>query len=162
SAKRRAIACPMPRPAPVTTATRSWSSPISSSLSRPPGHGTFYPPKCGKSSVVAAASQRRPRLSSGVMAELAARGGRRILIIEDDLQIRTILERYLSAKGFGVLTAADGLEGIRRFSSERPDIVLLDMLLPKLLGSDVCDMVKRSIEGSGVPVVMMSAVMKPE
>jgi CheY-like chemotaxis protein len=89
-------------------------------------------------------------------------GGERVLIVEDDLQIRTILERYLSAKGFAVTSAGDGLEGIRLFSRERPRIVLLDMLLPKLLGSDVCDMIKRSVEGAQVPVVMMSAVMKPD
>lgn len=86
----------------------------------------------------------------------------KILIIEDDLQIRTMLERFLGAQGFRVVAAGDGIEGIRVFSAERPDLVLLDMLLPKLLGTDVCDMMKRSVEGASVPVVMMSAVMKAD
>ena len=86
----------------------------------------------------------------------------KILIIEDDLQIRTMLERFLAAQGHTMLSASDGIEGIRVFSAEKPDLVLLDMLLPKLLGTDVCDMMKRSVEGSGVPIVMMSAVMKAD
>jgi CheY-like chemotaxis protein len=86
----------------------------------------------------------------------------KVLIIEDDLQIRTMLERFLTAKGFQVVAAGDGLEGIRLFSGQRPDVVVLDMLLPKLLGTDVCDMIKRSVEGARVPVVMMSAVLKAD
>jgi CheY-like chemotaxis protein/curved DNA-binding protein CbpA len=84
----------------------------------------------------------------------------KILIIEDDLQVRSMLERYLAGLGYRVVCAGDGIEGIRVFSAEHPDLVLLDMLLPKLLGTDVCDMMKRSVEGAAIPIIMMSAVMK--
>jgi CheY-like chemotaxis protein/tetratricopeptide (TPR) repeat protein len=83
--------------------------------------------------------------------------GEKILIIEDDLQIRTMMERYLASKGHPVVVAGDGLQGIRAFSRERPDVVVVDMLLPRLQGTDVCDMIKRSVEGERVPVVMLCA-----
>jgi two-component system, OmpR family, response regulator MtrA len=78
----------------------------------------------------------------------------RILLVEDDPSIRELTERGLRAAGFDVLTAAAGDEGLERFETDRPDAVVLDVMLPGLDGLEVC----RSIRAiSSVPVVMLTA-----
>jgi two-component system, OmpR family, response regulator RegX3 len=79
----------------------------------------------------------------------------RVLVIEDEESYRQALSAGLGREGFEVTVAADGLEGLRLFSELRPDIVLLDMLLPGIHGIEVC---RRLRSQSDVPVVMVSAV----
>jgi two-component system response regulator MtrA len=78
----------------------------------------------------------------------------RILIVEDDPSIREVTALGLRAAGFEVLTAADGAEGVDRWRREQPDLVLLDVMLPKLDGLDVCRQIRRE---STVPIVMLTA-----
>jgi len=78
----------------------------------------------------------------------------RILLVEDDPSIREVTALGLRAAGFEVLTAADGAEGVDRWRRERPDLVLLDVMLPKLDGLEVCRQIRRE---STVPVVMLTA-----
>jgi two-component system, OmpR family, response regulator MtrA len=78
----------------------------------------------------------------------------RILIVEDDPSIREVTALGLRAAGFDVLTAADGAEGVDRWRSERPDLVLLDVMLPRLDGLEVCRQIRRE---STVPIVMLTA-----
>ncbi len=78
----------------------------------------------------------------------------RILLVEDDPSIREITKLGLEAAGFSVETAIDGDDGLNRFRHNRPDLVLLDVMLPKRDGFEVC----RAIRGeSAVPVVMLTA-----
>src|SRR6266511_2247325 len=58
----------------------------------------------------------------------------RILIIEDELPMRTALKDVLQAEGYRVLTAADGAAGLERALAEKPDLLLLDLMMPKLDG----------------------------
>lgn len=77
-----------------------------------------------------------------------------ILIVEDDRSIREITELGLRDAGFDVRTAADGEEALARFHNDQPDLVVLDVMLPKRDGLEVC----RSIRAeSSVPVVMLTA-----
>jgi two-component system response regulator MtrA len=77
-----------------------------------------------------------------------------ILLVEDDPSIREITRLGLTEAGFRVETAADGEEGLARFRHDRPDLVLLDLMLPRRDGLEVC----RTIRGeSSVPVVMLTA-----
>jgi two-component system, OmpR family, response regulator MtrA len=77
-----------------------------------------------------------------------------ILIVEDDPSIREITKMGLQDAGFVVHTAADGEEALTRFRHDHPDLVVLDVMLPKRDGLDVC----RSIRAeSSVPVVMLTA-----
>ena len=75
----------------------------------------------------------------------------RVLVVEDEESYRQALASGLGREGFDVILAEDGPEGIRRFEEHRPDIVLLDMLLPGMHGIDVC---RRLRAVSEVPILM--------
>ncbi|HAO78349.1 MAG TPA: DNA-binding response regulator, partial [Verrucomicrobia subdivision 3 bacterium] len=62
----------------------------------------------------------------------------RILIIEDETPMRTALADLLAAEGYRALTAADGESGLERALAEKPDLILLDVMMPKLDGFAVC------------------------
>jgi two-component system, OmpR family, response regulator RegX3 len=79
----------------------------------------------------------------------------RVLVVEDEESYRQALASGLSREGFVVDVAADGPEGLRRFIDQPPDIVLLDLLLPGMHGTEVC---RRMREINAVPIVMVSAV----
>lgn len=79
----------------------------------------------------------------------------RILIIEDELPIRTALEDCLASEGHRVLTATDGEAGLKRVLEEKPDLVLLDLMMPRLDGYTVCAELRRV--GFQSPVLMLTA-----
>ncbi|MGE5293050.1 MAG: response regulator transcription factor [Micromonosporaceae bacterium] len=83
----------------------------------------------------------------------------RILVVDDDERVRTVLSWQLEAEGFAVRCAADGADALDRIYRERPDLVVLDLSLPGLAGLDVLRRV-RSQEGSGLtsplPVIILS------
>jgi two-component system response regulator MtrA len=78
----------------------------------------------------------------------------RILLVEDDPSIREVTAIGLRAAGFTVETASDGVAGLERFGAEQFDLVLLDVMLPRLDGLEVCRAIRRT---STVPVVMLTA-----
>lgn len=86
---------------------------------------------------------------------------KKILVVEDDPVNLQILTDYLAANGYAMHGASDGAAGIRAFFSERPDLLLVDVQLPKKSGFEVCFEVKRSSEGAAIPVLLMSAVYAP-
>ena len=79
----------------------------------------------------------------------------RVLVVEDEESYRQALSSGLGREGFVVEVAADGLEGLRLFTDNPPDIVLLDMLLPGMHGIEVCRRMRRL---APVPIVMVTAV----
>ena len=79
----------------------------------------------------------------------------RLLIIEDELPMRTALSDVLSAEGYRVLTAADGQAGLDRALAEKPGLILLDLMMPKLDGFAVCSELRRL--GHAVPILMLTA-----
>jgi len=81
--------------------------------------------------------------------------GSRVLVVDDEPAFRESLERALRLAGYGVLLADDGEAGLRRAVDERPDAVVLDVLMPGLDGLEVC----RALRGSGndVPILMLTA-----
>jgi two-component system, OmpR family, KDP operon response regulator KdpE len=78
----------------------------------------------------------------------------KILVVDDDIVLAELVSYNLEAEGFQVIMAKDGQEGLRRFHSDRPDLVLLDVTMPKLNGWDVCQRIR---ELSDVPIIMMTA-----
>ncbi len=80
--------------------------------------------------------------------------GESILVIEDETNIARILTMYLEKEGYRVLVASDGLAGLDRFERDHPDLVILDLLLPKLDGLEVCRRIRRL---SFVPLLMLTA-----
>lgn len=80
---------------------------------------------------------------------------KKILIIEDEQAIRNILSEPLTCAGYEVVTASDGLEGIRSFRAQPFDLVLLDILLPKINGYGVCEQIRQE---SQVPIILITAL----
>jgi len=83
----------------------------------------------------------------------------RVLVVEDMADIRAALEAALEDEGYEAYPAADGTEALRAFYEFRPDLVLLDMLLPGMHGLDVCERLRSM---STIPVIVFSAVGSEE
>ena len=79
---------------------------------------------------------------------------RTILVVDDETTLRETLVDALETEGFRVVSAADGREALTVFRAERPDLVLLDLMLPELSGIEVCRIIRAE---SGVPIVMLTA-----
>ncbi|MEP7286857.1 MAG: response regulator transcription factor [Chloroflexota bacterium] len=78
----------------------------------------------------------------------------KILVVDDELAIRDALGRKLRREGFNVLLAGNGIEGLRLFHAERPDLVVLDIVMPEMDGMTVCQRIREVAE---TPVLMLSA-----
>ncbi len=89
-----------------------------------------------------------------------ARDGRRVLVVDDEPEIRALLERTLGARGFTVDTAPDGEEALARVAARRPALVLLDAMLPRIHGFEVARRLRADPRTRDVPVVMMTAVYR--
>ena len=79
---------------------------------------------------------------------------RTILVVEDETTLRETLADALEAEGFSVVQAADGRDALTRFRADRPDLILLDLMLPELSGIEVCRIIRAE---SSVPIVMLTA-----
>ena len=75
---------------------------------------------------------------------------RKILVVDDDPHIRRILCFALQKAGLGVIEAEDGQQALQRFDAEQPDLVVLDILMPEMDGTDVCRQLRRR---SSTPIV---------
>ena len=83
--------------------------------------------------------------------------GETVLVIDDSPTILKVVQLVLTKAGFSVHTAPDGEEGIARARSERPDLILLDFVMPKMNGYQVCRALAESPDLKSIPVVLMSA-----
>jgi DNA-binding response OmpR family regulator len=79
---------------------------------------------------------------------------RTILVVDDEPTLRETLVEALQVEGFRVVSAGSGREALELFRAERPDLVLLDLMLPEMSGIEVCRIIRRE---SGVPIVMLTA-----
>lgn len=86
---------------------------------------------------------------------MADRNSKRLLVVEDEPDIRELLMNYLSNEGYQVVSASDGVEAIGLFSKENYDLVILDIMMPKIDGFGVCEVIKKQ---SNVPVIFLSAL----
>ena len=77
-----------------------------------------------------------------------------ILVVEDEESFRDALHYMLTREGFDVIIAPNGAEGIRLFDAKNPDLVLLDLMLPEVSGTDVCKYIRSK---SSTPVIMLTA-----
>ena len=80
----------------------------------------------------------------------------RILLIEDDKFLRRACEVGLKKRGFAVVTANDGEEGLQKAQEESFDLILMDMLMPKLSGLEALEALKKDDRTRGIPVVILS------
>jgi DNA-binding response OmpR family regulator len=83
--------------------------------------------------------------------------GKKVLVIEDSKNIAFVIEKCLTRSGFEVYKADDGVTALSMVYEIVPDLILLDIVVPRLNGYLVCEAIKSSIDVSGIPVVAMSA-----
>jgi len=81
-----------------------------------------------------------------------------LLVVDDDEMTRLLICQALSSDMYCIIEAKDGAQGLELFNQECPDLVLLDVELPKLNGFEVCEMIRKSAQGKDVPVVMVTGM----
>jgi DNA-binding response OmpR family regulator len=89
-------------------------------------------------------------------------GKNKVLIVDDDTFLSGIYATKLELEGFQVVTARDGEEGLKMAASEKPDIVLLDVLMPKLDGFETLKRLKQEDATKGIPVIMLTNLGQKE
>lgn len=77
-----------------------------------------------------------------------------ILLVDDDPKLLDLVQKYLTSEGYEVYTAKDGMEALQQFKEKDPRFVILDVMLPKLDGRDVCQTIRKT---STVPIIMLTA-----
>lgn len=88
--------------------------------------------------------------------------GVHVLVIDDDKDMVEFLSEALTIEGFRVTIAHDGCEGLAKAQSEKPDVILLDIMMPKMDGFQVCRLLKFSEKFSKVPIIMLTARVQQE
>ena len=81
----------------------------------------------------------------------------RVLLVDDEPSIVKMVGKRLEVEGFEVLVAMDGQEALKKVQTDLPDLVILDLMLPKLNGYEVCTMLKEDTRYQKIPVVMFTA-----
>jgi diguanylate cyclase (GGDEF)-like protein len=81
----------------------------------------------------------------------------KILVVEDDPSVRKVLAFTLSKEGYSVETAEDGLDGLEKATAAPPDLVLLDLMMPRMDGAQLCKQLKGHFLTSQIPVIMLTA-----
>jgi len=84
----------------------------------------------------------------------------RILLVEDDPMLRRLCSKVFETKGYLTLTAEDGLEGLSKAQKEKPDIIVLDVMLPKMDGYKVCRILKSDPRTKSIPIILHTARME--
>ena len=82
---------------------------------------------------------------------------KKVLVVDDDPFIRTLLMAWLQEAGYKVVTAGDGQQAIEQVDREKPDLLLLDLMMPKLDGYSVARWLRRHAETSALPIIVLSA-----
>jgi len=95
--------------------------------------------------------------ADGVVAGRDAGRGYRVMVIDDSKTIRRTAETLLSKEGFTVLTAVDGFEALGKIADYQPDLIFLDIMMPRLDGYQTCALIKHHRVFRKIPVVMLSS-----
>ena len=82
----------------------------------------------------------------------------KIITIDDDPVVRTLIKKTFSSLGFEVITAADGIEGLRAIENNHPDIIILDVMMPIIDGLEVLKRIKATPKIAKIPVIMFTAI----
>lgn len=88
------------------------------------------------------------------MAQTAAK---KILIVEDERDILQLVKMYLEKEGFRTLTASTGGEALKQVQAEKPDLLILDLMLPEIDGLEVCKRLRASSQTAMLPIIMLTA-----
>lgn len=86
--------------------------------------------------------------------------GKKILVVDDDLTLREMYEERLKYDGFVVIGASDGEEAIQKAQSEMPNVILLDVMMPKLNGIDVMKKLREDENTKNIPIIILTALIQ--
>ena len=92
------------------------------------------------------------------MVKKGAKNGKRVLVVEDEQALREMYATWLESAGFRVDTADNGLTGIEKVVQDTPDLLLLDVLLPKKDGFEVLTEIRRNPKTAKLPVIILSSL----
>jgi len=81
----------------------------------------------------------------------------RILVVDDEIYIVHILDFSLGMEGYEVITALDGEEALQKVKEAKPDLIVLDIMMPKMDGYETCKVLKSSDETKDIPIILLSA-----
>ena len=81
----------------------------------------------------------------------------KILVIDDEVQLVEMVQMRLEASGYDVITASDGQVGLEKAKSENPDLILCDVMMPKMDGYKVCGLLKNDARYSKIPLILFTA-----
>lgn len=87
---------------------------------------------------------------------------KKILLADDEEDIKAVVSLFLQSKGYEVVTAFDGLAAIDMAKTEKPDLILLDVMMPVVNGYEVCERLKADEQTRSIPIVMLSAMAQSE
>ena len=82
---------------------------------------------------------------------------KKILVVEDEKDLVETIKLRLEANNYAVITAYDGQEGLKKARSEKPDLIILDLMLPEINGYKVCRMLKFDQKYKKIPIIMLTA-----
>jgi DNA-binding response OmpR family regulator len=94
-------------------------------------------------------------MAEGRLAIMADK--QRILVVDDEPDLVETVSFRLEANGYEVITATDGQDGLTKAREEYPDLIILDLMLPKMNGYEVCTMLKQDSRYQNIPVILFSA-----
>lgn len=80
-----------------------------------------------------------------------------VIVVDDSISLRSMIAKLLKESGLKVLEASDGVEGLQKILSNPPDLVVLDIVMPRMNGYEVCRRIKSDKKTQGLPVVMCSS-----
>lgn len=86
----------------------------------------------------------------------------KVLVVDDEPDVVALIERTLSGDGIGVVTAFDGISALDHINTDKPDLVLLDLMMPMMSGYEVCEQIKSNPQTSDIPVVCLSSAHTPD
>ncbi len=82
---------------------------------------------------------------------------KKIMVVDDEPYIARVIKFKLEQEGYLVIAANDGQSGLQKIKEEKPDLILLDVMMPGLSGYEVCQKIKEDAELAGIPVVILTA-----
>jgi twitching motility two-component system response regulator PilG len=102
-------------------------------------------------------SEEHATNNSGAMNGGAANSGLRILVVDDSATIRRSAESMLTTAGYDVVTAENGFEALSKVAQHNPDLIFVDIMMPRLDGYQTCAIIKNNSQYRSTPVVMLTS-----
>jgi len=96
-----------------------------------------------------------------VTSEVIQGNGRKILVLEDEPAVQMLIKKQLTAQGFEVTVASDGLDGLMKLESANPDLIVCDVMMPNLDGMEFVKAIKAHDQTQRIPVIFLTAKTDP-